>query len=113
MAVHALWYAPIVGYLLLVSVMVRRAPFLWAILPFIAAYAVETIAFGSQHVAQLLKFRLLGAMTVAFRSDAMKEPVPLLDPLGFLSSPGLWIGLAFAAAFLAAAVRLRRYREPI
>jgi ABC-2 type transport system permease protein len=113
MAVHALWYAPIVAYLLLVSVMVRRAAFLWAILPFIAAYAVETIAFGSQHVAQFLKFRLLGAMTVAFRSDAMKEPVPLLDPLGFLSSPGLWIGLAFAAAFLAAAVRLRRYREPI
>jgi hypothetical protein len=25
----------------------------------------------------------------------------------------LWIGLAVAAAFLAAAVRLRRYREPI
>ena len=31
----------------------------------------------------------------------------------FLISPGLWIGLAIAAAFLAAAVRLRRYREPI
>jgi hypothetical protein len=35
------------------------------------------------------------------------------DPAKFLSTPGLWIGLAFAAAFLAAAVRLRRYREPI
>jgi hypothetical protein len=31
----------------------------------------------------------------------------------FLAYPGLWIGLAIAAAFLAAAVRLRRYREPI
>jgi len=28
-------------------------------------------------------------------------------------SPGLWIGLAVAVAFLAAAVRLRRYRDPI
>ena len=31
----------------------------------------------------------------------------------FFISPGLWIGLAVAAAFLAVAVRLRRYREPI
>ena len=36
-----------------------------------------------------------------------------LDPAGFLSAPGLWLGLAFAAAFLAAAVRLRHNREPI
>ena len=31
----------------------------------------------------------------------------------FLSSPGLWIGLALTAAFLAGAVRLRRDRGPI
>jgi ABC-2 type transport system permease protein len=36
-----------------------------------------------------------------------------LTPGVFLSSPGLWIGLAVAAAFLAAAVRLRRYHGPI
>jgi hypothetical protein len=34
-------------------------------------------------------------------------------PGQLLSSPGLWIGLVLAAAFLAAAVQLRRYREPI
>jgi len=31
----------------------------------------------------------------------------------FLGSPGLWLGLLAAAIFLWAAVRLRRYREPI
>jgi hypothetical protein len=31
----------------------------------------------------------------------------------FFSTPGLWIGLAIGAIFLATAVRLRRYREPI
>jgi hypothetical protein len=36
-----------------------------------------------------------------------------LTPAQFFSTPGLWIGLAIAAIFLAAAVRLRRYREPI
>jgi hypothetical protein len=39
--------------------------------------------------------------------------VSQLAPGRFLASPGLWIGLALAVAFLAAAVRLRRYREPI
>jgi hypothetical protein len=36
-----------------------------------------------------------------------------LHPLMFLISPGLWSGLAVAAIFLAVAVRLRRYRDPI
>ena len=31
----------------------------------------------------------------------------------FLSNPGLWIGLAVAAIFLATAVRLRRYQGPV
>ena len=34
-------------------------------------------------------------------------------PLEFVINPRLWIGLAITAAFLAAAVQLRRYREPI
>jgi hypothetical protein len=36
-----------------------------------------------------------------------------LTPFRFLSSGGLWLGLLLAAAFLAAAIRLRRKREPI
>jgi hypothetical protein len=40
-------------------------------------------------------------------------PLAQITPGKFLSSPGLWIGLVFAVVFLAAAVRLRRYREPI
>jgi hypothetical protein len=31
----------------------------------------------------------------------------------FMISPGLWIGLLFAAAFLVVAARLRRARGPI
>ena len=40
-------------------------------------------------------------------------PLTQLAPGRFLSNPSLWIGLIVAAACLAAAVRLRRYREPI
>jgi hypothetical protein len=38
---------------------------------------------------------------------------PQLTPFKYLSTPGLWIGLVLAAVFVAAAVRLRRYRGPL
>ena len=40
------------------------------------------------------------------------HPGAELTPFHFLMSPGLWIGLLVAAAFLFAAARLRRNREP-
>jgi hypothetical protein len=40
-------------------------------------------------------------------------PLAQLAPGRFLSNPSVWVGLMVAAALLAAAVRLRRYREPI
>jgi hypothetical protein len=41
--------------------------------------------------------------------DAMTH----LTPGKFLVSPGLWVGLAITALFLAAAVRLRRSQGPV
>lgn len=117
--VHALWYAPLYTWLLLVSAWARRAVLLWALLPLLAPVAVERVAFGTSYLLSALTYRLNGARTEAFRVRAQNEMgIPILqlsqlDPLGFLGSPGLWIGLALAGAFLAAAVRLRRDREPI
>lgn len=113
--VHALWHAPIYAWLLLASAWARRAPLLWAALPFFAAFVVELIALGSSHVVSLLRYRITGAMTEAFAADASKTPIvhlSQLDPARFLSSPGLWLGLLFAVACLAIAIRVRRYREP-
>ncbi|HEX2120251.1 MAG TPA: ABC transporter permease, partial [Thermoanaerobaculia bacterium] len=115
-AAHALWYAPLYSWLLLVSAWARRATILWAVLPFVVMDVVARLAFGVSFFESVVKYRLLGAMVEAFDVDAMSAPivsVSQLEPLKFLSSPGLWIGLAFAAGFLAAAVRLRRRREPI
>jgi ABC-2 type transport system permease protein len=114
--VVSLWYAPIYGWLLLVSGWARRNAFLWAFLSLIAIVVVEKIAFGTSYFASMLKYRLVGGVLEAFTVDphgGSMIPLTQLDPLGFLSSPGLWIGLVFAAVFLAAAVWLRRYREPI
>jgi ABC-2 type transport system permease protein len=110
-----LWHAPIYGWLLLVSGWARRTTFLWAVLPPFALCVVEKIAFNTSHLASLLKYRLMGfaANAFAFNAHGRIDSLTQLTPGNFLSTPGLWIGLAFAAAFLAAAVRLRRYREPI
>ncbi len=114
LAVHALWFAPIYGWLLLVSAWARRAPVLWAIFPPFAIGIVERITFNTTHFVSLLKYRVAGAMTAAFtRSDGNIDRLSQLDPVKFLSTPGLWGGLIFAAACLAAAFRLRRAREPI
>ncbi len=117
LVVTALWHAPLYGWLLLVSAWARRTPFLWAVLPLLAVCILEQIAFGSSHFANLLADRLVGGYHAAFAADAPHRhdvmPLTALEPLKFLSSPGLWLGLASAAALLAAAVRLRRYRQPI
>ncbi len=115
-AVHVLWYAPIYGWALLVSAWAKRTVFLWAFLPFVAISVVERIALGTSWFASVLRYRFLGAMSEAFAVDAMKSPVTQLaqlEPVKFLGTPGLWLGIAFAAACFAGAVRLRRYREPI
>ena len=111
---HGLWYAPIYGWLLLVSAWARRAPFLWAVLPLLAIGSVEKMAFNTSYFAAMLKSRLMGGPDGAFTAGIMAMPhLAQLTPGRFLSSPGLWIGLVVAAVFLAAAVRLRRYQTPI
>ncbi|MFY9561818.1 MAG: ABC transporter permease [Terriglobales bacterium] len=113
---HTLWPAPIYCWLLLVSGWPRRATFLWAALPLVAIAGVEQIAFHTWHFAAMVGSRLIGAApTVASTSPDMfpTDPMTHIAPGSFLSSPGLWIGLVIAAAFLAAAVRLRRYQGPI
>ena len=121
LAVHALWHAPVYCWLLLVSGWARRATFLWAVLPPVAIGALEYVAFHTSYFGSMLHDRLFGFAAGAFelkdKSGVPIDPhfIPLaqLAPGRFLSSPGLWLGLVVAAAFFAAAVRLRRYQGPI
>jgi ABC-2 type transport system permease protein len=113
----ALWHLPIYGWLLLVSGWARRATFLWAVLPLLAIGILEKIAFNTSYFASMVKHRLLGFAPGAFDFQAHTrstiDSLAQLTPGKYLSTPGLWIGLFVAAAFLAGAVRLRRYRGPI
>jgi len=116
-AIHALWYAPIWCWFLLVSAWARRTPLLWATLPPIALGVLEIITLHSGHIFALLKYRIHGPEgSSSFSSPGMSGmsmgDMPL-SPAHFLATPGLWTGLALAAVFLAAAIQLRRYRNPL
>ena len=112
---HGLGYAPIYGWLLLVSAWARRAAFLWAMLPLLAIGIVEKIAFNTTHFAALLGYHHRRRRSIAAPEQRVcsASSMPHLTVGQFVTSAGLWIGLGVTAIFLAAAVRLRRNREPI
>jgi ABC-2 type transport system permease protein len=112
--VHMLWYAPIYGWLLLVSSWARRMVFVWAALPIVAIGVVEKIAFGTSNIVASLMNRLNGGPEAEMVQGRFPmDPQTHLTPGHFLISGSLWIGLALTAAFLAGAVRMRRHRGPI
>ena len=113
--IHGLWQSPIYAWLLLVSGWARRAPILWAALPPLTIGIVEKVAFNTTYFGSMIGNRFTGGsegIAIMERGRAM-DPMMLFAPLHFFINPGLWIGLALTAAFLAAAARLRRDRGPI
>lgn len=115
LVVLVLWHAPLYAWFLLVSGWARRAIVLWAVLPLVAFSALFRVAWASTDVCALLLYRVVGGVqqAFAFTSDGPVESLSQLTPGSFLATPGLWIGLVIAAVLLAAAVRVRRNREPI
>lgn len=108
--VHILWYAPLYAWLMLISAWSRRAPLLWAALPPFAIVVFERVAFHTTYFQDFLNNRFSGGNG---GSGGMLDPEMQMHPFHFMFAPGLWYGLFFAAAFLFAAARLRRYRGPI
>jgi len=113
MTVHVLWGAPIYGWLLLVSAWARRAALLWAVLPPLAIGTLEKLLFDTTYFAAFVGRFFTGGPEGSYPPGTMPmDPGTHLTPLRFLTAPSLWISLAVTTAFLLAAVRLRRYRDP-
>ena len=115
LCIHGLWQSPIYGWLLLVSGWAKRAPILWAVLPPLAIGFGEKAAFNTTYFGSLIGNRFTGGSEGAaiLEHGGATGSLMVHAPAHFLISPGLWIGMAFAAAFLVAAIRIRRYRGPI
>lgn len=123
----ALWYAPFIAFLLLVSAWAKRAVFLWSVLPFFVIQA-EFLLPGRNFIAPLIFGHMSGYPAAAFAFNdrvmagdqaALQElfrdggisPLSLADPGGFFGDPNLWVGAVVAALFVTAAIWLRRYRD--
>ena len=117
LVVNALWQAPVFAWFILVSCWARRTPVLWALGPFVAPALLEAGAHRTSHIGKFLGERVFGGFAEAYsiKGDGGKaiEYITQLNPARTFSLPDIWIGLAAAAAMLAAAVWLRRRREPI
>ncbi len=124
--VEALWYLPLMGWLLLASAWAKKAPFLWAFLPPVAIAILEKMFLGSDNFLDLVGSRLApfggeegfgGRMEREF--EMFDGDVTFSGSTGFdvsvfgdlLTTPGFWYGLVFAAACTAGAIWLRRYRD--
>jgi ABC-2 type transport system permease protein len=113
-----LWYAPIAGFLLLMSSWARRNVFLWTVLPPIALVALEGFFFHSTKVLQFIGWRFSGylrEMLHTGRGDSgMPRPDELLsriDLSNLFMHADVWVGLIVAAGLVYAAIRVRRYRD--
>jgi ABC-2 type transport system permease protein len=115
--VLTIWHVPTYSWMLLVSGWARRAAFLWAILPWIAIMFFERITFGTYYFYSFIKNRFGAPATTAFNFPDPKHPsldsLTYLTPGSYLATPGVWLGLAVGIAFLAIAIRMRRYRGPM
>jgi ABC-2 type transport system permease protein len=115
LTVHTLGAAPMYAWFLLVSAWARRAALVWAVLPPLVISAGEKLLFNTTHFANYLAsfFAGVGTEAVTMHGTMPMDPMTHLTPGKFLMTPSLWVGLILAAIFLAAAVRLRRYRTPM
>jgi ABC-2 type transport system permease protein len=115
-AATIVWYLPLAGYFLLISVWARKNAFLWALLPPIGVMIAERIFLGSIHFVRFLGDRFAGAYVVMGRDNSHFE---FHSVLGFFAArvgrvfaaPETWMGIVAAAVMFFAVVRIRRYRD--
>src|ERR1700730_16397507 len=120
LVVSILWYAPMAAFLLLVSAWARKNVFLWASLPPVIAIFMERAAFGTRYTQHLLEYRSWSCIWNVLLSEPITSEsghgrvyslADLFDNTSmsraFLNID-VWLGLAVAAAFVFAAIRLRR-----
>jgi ABC-2 type transport system permease protein len=120
-----LWYAPFVAYLMLASAWAPKGPFLWAVLPPVGAWILESVVMRSEYIGDFITERLFALYFLlrnrgpSIAGDISDEGdvshLARIDIAGMLRDfyawPELWLGVVAAGLLLAAAMWVRRYRD--
>ena len=132
--VYILWALPTAGWLLLVSSWAKSKVFLWAVgVPLMAAVLLKWLDYllgvtggmtinADWIINNVIEAGLLGLIPgtwFAHAGSALPQPtssgVPLLPMLTYswstLAKPALWAGVVAGVAMIAAAIRMRRWRD--
>lgn len=109
-----LWFLPVATYLMLASVLAKRAPLVYAVIPPLALGIAERLFLDTHYVHRFLGERL-------FPWPSRVQFLFGDTPSGFktvggewwmlFQDPKLWLGLVAAAGMMYLVVRLRRYRD--
>ena len=112
-----LWYLPIAGYLLVVSVWARKNAFLWAVLPWAALLLIEGMITQTTNVARFLGDRFAGFARIIGDNphidiDADNGIATVYGLMGRVYGDyHIWVGAIAGLALIYAAVRIRRFRD--
>jgi ABC-2 type transport system permease protein len=118
-----LWYAPLTAFLMLVSAWARRSVWLWVFLPPVVLIVMERIALHTNHVMNVVLYRLGGVFTytpavepgMADPAGPQSRTLNLLfanvDPFPVFANIDMWLGVCVAALLIVATIRIRQYRD--
>ncbi len=112
---------PFIGWVMLASAWARKAPFLWAVIPPVAIFTMENIAYDRSYLGQWIVNRMIHAPALIADMSGRRVRVQLDDGSSFggdffavkfdlLWSGLMWEGVLVTAIFITAAIWLRRHR---
>lgn len=107
-----LWALPVLGWLLLVSAVARRAPLLIAIVPLLAIAMIEGISAKSSYFAHWIGEHLVPFQHLDLKSVTDSLGSTVVSQLLSLSAGSInfWTGILIGLGLLYAAAQLRRTR---
>jgi ABC-2 type transport system permease protein len=126
----AIWYLPVLAWLLLVSSWAPRSPLMFGLGSPLALIFAEFLLFRTHHLGALIGERIGntgflaramghpahdgGAIVIHMKHfDVPESLFSLMQPAQYFASPDVWLGVLVAAAMVAATIWMRRYRDTV